>query len=142
MRNLLAKWSSLSPQFQSVLRIVSALLFLQSGTMKLFAFPIGVPPNGGTVELMTQAGIGGILEVVGGALLLLGLFTRPVAFILAGEMAVAYFQFHAPQAFWPIENGGINAVLYCFIWFFFSAAGAGPWSVDAMLMRKSKSQIE
>ena len=142
MRNLLAKWSSLSPQFQSVLRIVSALLFLQSGTMKLFAFPIGVPPNGGTVELMTQAGIGGILEVVGGALLLLGLFTRPVAFILAGEMAVAYFQFHAPQAFWPIENGGINAVLYCFIWFFFSAAGAGPWSVDAMITRKSKSQIE
>ena len=142
MRNLLAKWSSLSPQFQSVLRIVSALLFLQSGTMKLFAFPIGVPPNGGTVELMSQAGIGGILEVVGGAFVLLGLFTRPVAFILAGEMAVAYFQFHAPQAFWPIENGGINAVLYCFIWFFFSAAGAGPWSVDAMITRKSKSQIE
>jgi putative oxidoreductase len=81
---------------------------------------------------MTQVGIGGLLEVVGGALLLVGLFTRPVAFLLSGEMAVAYFQFHAPQGLWPIVNQGQPAVLYCFIWLYFSAAGAGPWSLDAL----------
>ncbi len=100
--------------------------------MKLFAFPIGMPPDRGTAKLMSQIGIGGILEAFGGALLLFGLFTRPVAFILAGEMAVAYFQFHAPQSFWPIMNNGVNAALYCFVWLYFSAAGAGPWSLDAM----------
>ena len=99
--------------------------------MKLLAFPIGMPPDGGTAQLMTQIWIGGVLEVFGGALLLLGLFTRPVAFILAGEMAVAYFQFHFPQGFWPNINGGMAAVLYCFVWLYFSAAGAGPWSLDA-----------
>jgi putative oxidoreductase len=81
---------------------------------------------------MTQIGIGGLLEVVGGALLLVGLFTRPAAFVLSGEMAVAYFQFHQPQGFWPIVNQGQPAVLYCFIWLYFSAAGAGPWSLDAL----------
>ncbi len=97
---------------------------------------MGIPPNGGTVPLMSEAGLGGILEVFGGALVLVGLFTRPVAFILAGEMAVAYFQFHFPHNFWPIINGGTNAVLYCFIWLYFSAAGAGSWSLDAMLRRR------
>jgi putative oxidoreductase len=76
-------------------------------------------------------GLGAVLEVFGGALLLLGLFTRPVSFLLAGEMAVAYFQFHAPRGFWPTLNDGVPAVLYCFLWLFFSAAGAGPWSLDA-----------
>jgi putative oxidoreductase len=76
-------------------------------------------------------GIGAILETVGGGLILIGLFTRPVAFILCGEMAVAYFQFHFPQGFWPNLNGGTTAVIYCFLWLYFSAAGAGAWSVDA-----------
>ena len=129
--NLVSKWSAWAPRFQSVLRIVAAFMFMLAGTMKLFAFPAGMPPKGGTVELMSQIGIGGILEVFGGALLLLGLFTRPIAFLLAGEMAVAYFQFHFPQGFWPIMNGGVAAVLYCFVWLYFSAAGAGPWSLDA-----------
>ena len=128
--NLITKWPSWAPQLLSVLRIVAAFIFIQTGTMKLFAFPMGMP-DGGTAKLLTQVGIGGVLETFGGALILLGLFTRPVAFLLAGEMAVAYFQFHAPQSFWPIVNNGISAVLYCFVWLYFSAAGAGPWSLDA-----------
>lgn len=137
---LVSRWSSSGPQLQSVLRIVAALIFMMSGTMKLFAFPAGIPPDGGTVKLASQMGLGGILETFGGLLLLLGLFTRPVAFVLAGEMAVAYFQFHFPQSFWPVINGGVAAVLYCFLWLFFSAAGAGPWSVDAWLKsRKEKT---
>ena len=123
-------WSSFSPQLRSVLRIVSAALFIGPGAMKLFAFPVA-PPNGHPVLLFSQLGLGGVLEVFGGALLLLGLFTRPVAFLLAGEMAVAYFQFHAPKGFWPIVNGGMPAILFCFIWLYISAAGAGPWSLDA-----------
>jgi putative oxidoreductase len=130
------KWSAWALRFQSILRIVAALIFMQSGTMKLFAFPMGMPPNGETAELMTQTGIGGILEVVGGVLLVLGLFTRPVAFILAGEMAVAYFQFHAPNGFWPVMNGGGDAILFCFLWLYFFFAGAGPWSLDAMRKRR------
>ena len=102
--NLVSKWAGWGPQMQSVLRIVAAFMFILPGTMKLFAFPAGMPPAGGTAPLMSQIWIGGILEVVGGALLLLGLFTRPVAFLLAGEMAVAYFQFHAPKGFWPIAE--------------------------------------
>ena len=132
---LVTKWIASAPRMQGMLRIVAATMFILSGTMKLFAFPAGIPPDGGTVTLMSQLGLGAILEVFGGVLVLFGLFTRPVAFILAGEMAVAYFQFHAPQGFWPVMNGGIPAVLYCFVWLYFSAAGAGPWSVDAA-MRK------
>jgi putative oxidoreductase len=129
--NLVAKWSAWAPRIQSVLRIVAAFMFMLAGTMKLFAFPAGIPPKGGTVVLFSQTGLAGILETFGGALLLLGLFTRPVAFLLAGEMAVAYFQFHFPRGFWPVMNGGVPAVLYCFLWLYFSAAGAGPWSLDA-----------
>jgi putative oxidoreductase len=108
-------------------------MFMLAGTMKLFAFPAGVPPKGGTVVLMSQLGLAAILETFGGGLLLLGLFTRPVAFLLASEMAVAYFQFHFPKGFWPTMNGGVAAALYCFVWLYFSAAGAGPWSLDAKL---------
>ena len=129
--NLVAKWSTWGPQLQSVLRVVAASMFILVGGMKLFAFPAGIPPHGGTAPLMSQIWIGGVLEVVGGALLLLGLFTRPVAFLLSGEMAVAYFQFHSPRGFWPVMNEGVAAVLYCFVWLYFSAAGAGPWSLDA-----------
>ena len=117
-------------KLQAVLLIAAAFMFILAGTMKLFAFPMGMPPNGNTAEIFSQIGIGGILEVFGGGLILIGLFTRPVAFILCGEMAVAYWQFHAPQGLWPIENGGVAAVLYCFIWLYFSAAGAGRWSID------------
>jgi putative oxidoreductase len=130
-----ANRSSWAPRLQSLLRVVAAFMFTLAGTTKLLAFPAGVPPNGGTVAWLSQAGIGGMLEMVGGALLLLGLFTRPVAFILAGEMAVAYFQFHFPKSFWPSVNGGQAAVLYCFIWLYLSAAGPGPWSLDARRRR-------
>lgn len=115
----------------SILRIVASLIFITAGTTKLFAFPAGIPPNGGTVPITSQMWIGAILEAFGGVLLLLGLYTHPVAFILAGEMAVAYFQFHSPASFWPVLNGGVPAVLYCFVWLYFSAAGAGHWSLDA-----------
>jgi putative oxidoreductase len=130
--NLFSKWISLAPQLKSVLRIVAAFIFILAGTSKLFAFPAGMPPNGDTARLLSQIGIGGILQVFGGGLILFGLFTRPVAFVLSGEMAVAYFQFHAPQSFWPTVNGGVAAVIYCFVWLYFSAAGAGPWSIDEM----------
>jgi putative oxidoreductase len=129
--NIVATWRSWAPYLLSVLRIVAALMFIQFGTMKLFAFPVGMPPDGGTAKLMSQTGLGGILEVFGGGLILVGLFTRPVAFVLAGEMAVAYFQFHFPQSFWTVVNMGTPAVLYCFVMLYFSAAGAGPWSLDA-----------
>jgi len=122
----------MAPQLLSMLRIVAALIFITVGTMKVIAFPMGMPPNGATAPVMSQMWIGGVLEVVGGALILIGLFTRPVAFILAGEMAVAYFQFHFPQSFWPTISNGTPAALYCFIWLYISAAGAGPWSVDAV----------
>jgi putative oxidoreductase len=126
-----AKWIAAAPYFQAVLRIVAAFIFFFGAMMKIFAFPMAIMPGGGTVPLMTQAGIGSVLELVGGALLVVGLFTRPVAFILSGMMAVAYWQFHAPQSFYPQVNMGIPAILYCFIWLYFSAAGAGPWSLDA-----------
>lgn len=132
-QSLLEKWSKSGPYLQSILRIVAAIVFMLAGTMKIFAFPEGIPPDGGTAEFMSQIWIGGVLEVAGGALLVIGLFTRPTAFIMSGMMAVAYFQFHAPQGFWPGMNGGVAALLYCFVWLWFSAAGAGPWSVDARL---------
>jgi putative oxidoreductase len=128
---LVAKWLASGPYLQAVLRIVAALMFMLAGTSKLFAFPVGMPPNGATATFPSQIWIGGALEVFGGVLIALGLFTRPVAFVLAGEMAVGYFQFHFPQGFWPTVNGGVPAVLYCFVWLYFSAAGAGPWSLDA-----------
>jgi putative oxidoreductase len=133
--NIVSMWKSWAPNLQSIMRMISAFMFLLAGTVKLFAFPIGMPPNGETAQLLTQIGIGGVLETFGGVLLLLGLFTRPVAFLLAGEMAVAYFQFHFPASYWPVVNGGTPAVLYCFVWLYFSAAGPGPWSIDAKMMK-------
>jgi len=124
-------WPAQAPRIQGAARIVAAFVFMQSGTMKLFAFPIGMP-NGGPAPPFTEAWLAGILEVFGGTLLALGLFTRPVAFILSGEMAVAYFQFHAPKSFWPVVNGGSAAILFCFLWLYFSAAGPGAWSLDGL----------
>lgn len=123
------KWSAAAPQLRSVLRMVAAFMFMLAGTVKLFGFPMAMP-GGGTVKLLSQIGAAGVLETFGGALLLVGLFTRPVAFLLAGEMAVAYFQAHLPRGFWPVANGGVSAALYCFIWLFISAAGPGPLSLD------------
>lgn len=129
------KWISLAPYLQSILRIVAAIMFIMAGTMKLFAWPMGMPPDGSAAVFMTQIWIGGFLEVFGGGLILIGLFTRPTAFILAGEMAVAYFQFHQPMGLTPIENGGVSAVIYCFVFLYLSAAGAGPWSVDKLRIK-------
>ena len=120
----------------SVLRIVSALLFMAHGTGKLFQFPpVEQFPTG--PEPMTMAWFAGVLELVGGALLTLGLGTRIVAFILSGEMAVAYWMAHAPQAFYPIQNGGELAIMFCFVFLYIAAAGGGPWSLDRALLKKS-----
>ena len=127
-----ARWRSWAPCVLSVLRIIAAFLFLQIGSAKLFAFPAAVMPGGGTASLTSLAGVAGALEVVGGALLLAGLFTRPVAFLLSGEMAVAYFIGHARHGFWPVLNGGGPAISFCFLWLYVSAAGPGPWSIDAL----------
>lgn len=130
-----AQWT---PRLLSVLRIVAAFLFILHGAQKLLGFPVPMPGGGGTVPLMSLFGIAGILELVGGFLLLLGLFTRPVAFILAGEMAVAYFKVHAPNGFWPIlsgGNGGELAALFCFVFLYLAVAGGGPWSLDRQLRR-------
>lgn len=127
-----SRWRSQAPYLLSILRIVVAFLFMQVGTAKLFAFPAAIMPNGGTAVIGSLAGIAGILETFGGLLLLVGLFTRPVAFLLSGEMAVAYFYAHAPQGFWPVLNQGAPAVFYSFLFLYLSAAGPGPWSIDAL----------
>jgi putative oxidoreductase len=118
-----------------LLRVVAGLLFLQAGGLILFHW-FGGMPGGAKLELMSQIGIGGILEFFGGVLILLGLLTRPVAFILSGEMAVAYWQFHFPKAPWPVQNDGVPAVLLCFIFLFFAAHGGGEWSLDALFRRR------
>lgn len=116
-------------------RVVAGLIFFQSGAMKLFGWYGGMP-GGGTPPFLSQIWIGGVLEVAGGIAIMLGLFTRPVAFVLSGEMAVAYWQFHAPAGAWPVQNQGVPAVLYCFIFLFMAAYGAGYWSIDALLRRR------
>jgi putative oxidoreductase len=131
--SLVSRWKSWAPQLLSLLRIVTALLFMEVGSAKLFGFPIAVMPGGGTAPAGTLAWFAGVLEVFGGGLLLLGLLTRPVAFLLSGEMAVAYFLAHAPQGFWPIANQGAGAIQFCFVFLYLSAAGPGAWSVDAAM---------
>jgi len=125
-----------APQLLSVLRIVVAFLYIQVGSAKWFAFPAAIMPGGGTAPVGSLVWFAGVIEVVGGTFLLLGLFTRPVAFILSGEMAFAYFIGHFPNGFWPVLNQGAPAVFYCFTFLYFSAAGAGPWSLDALLARR------
>jgi len=128
---LVSRWRSWAPPLLSILRIVAAFLFIQVGTAKLFAFPGAVMPGGDTAAAWSLPWIAGVLEVCGGGLLLLGLFTRPIAFILSGEMAVAYFYGHAPLGFWPVLNQGMPAIFFCFFYLYLSAAGPGPWSLDA-----------
>lgn len=123
---LAASWA---PRLLSILRIMTGLLFLQHGTAKFLKIP--VVPMFANLNVMSPSGIAGILELVGGVLMILGLFTRSVAFLLSGLMAVAYFMAHAPRGFYPILNAGELAILYCFVFLYFAAAGPGPWSVDA-----------
>ncbi len=130
-----------APQLLSVLRIVVAFLYFQVGSAKWFAFPAAIMPGGGTAPVGSLVWFAGVIEVVGGTFLLLGLFTRPVAFILSGEMAFAYFIGHFPNGFWPVLNQGAPAVFYCFTFLYFSAAGAGPWSLDALLARRRTSPV-
>lgn len=118
-----------------LLRIVAGFLFIQTGGLILFGW-FGGMPGGEKVRLLSQTGIGGVLEFFGGILIMLGLFTRPVAFILSGMMAVAYWQFHFPMGRWPVQNQGMPAVLFCFIFLYMAARGAGEWSLDALLRRR------
>jgi len=119
-----------SPRLLSILRIVAALIFMAHGTQKILGFPAGASP-----EMFSLPWIAGALELVGGALLVLGLFVRPVAFVLSGQMAVAYWIAHAPKSFFPAVNGGDAAILYCFVFLYFVAAGGGVWSLDHLLRR-------
>jgi putative oxidoreductase len=118
-----------------LLRVVSGFLLLQAGGLILFGWYGGTPGQASPPPLMSQTGIGGILEFFGGIAIMLGLFTRPIAFILSGMMAVAYWQFHAPQGGWPLQNQGMPAVLLCFIFLFIAAQGGGDWSLDALIRR-------
>jgi len=119
-----------------LLRVVSGFLFIQSGGLILFGWFGGIPGQPGHPPLLSETGIGGILEFFGGIAIMLGLFTRPVAFILSGMMAVAYWQFHAPNGAWPLQNQGMPAVLFCFIFLYMAARGGGDWSLDALIRRK------
>ena len=124
-----------------LLRIVAGLLLLQAGGMKLFDWFGGIPvESGGHPDLLSQIWIGGVLEFYGGLVIMLGFFTRPISFILSGEMAVAYFQFHQPNGFWPIQNHGEPAVLLCFIFLLFAMHGGGKWSIDGFVRRWKKKE--
>ena len=126
MDRTLTAWS---PYALAALRIIAALLFIEHGTMKLFGFPAGEHPM--SIALFSLMGLAGVLETFGGLLVLVGFFTRPVAFLLSGEMAVAYFTAHAPHGFFPILNYGEAAILFCFVFLYLVFAGPGALSVDA-----------
>jgi putative oxidoreductase len=130
--------SAFAPHFLSLLRIVAALLFIEHGTSKLFGFPPGGPGMPTNVELMTLMGAAAVLETVGGLLLLVGFLTRPVAFILSGQMAAAYWMAHAPQSTFPIQNGGDAAILFCFVFLYIVFAGPGAWALDGRMGRRRR----
>jgi putative oxidoreductase len=132
----LSRWQ---PQLHALLRIVVGLLFLEHGTAKLFHFPIAWP--GVPDPLPTLLVVAAVIELVAGALVTIGLFTRLAAFIASGEMAVAYFMGHFPRGFWPAQNMGEAAILYCFIFLYLAAAGAGAWSVDGARVRSAVPTI-
>ena len=132
MTNPLARFS---PQLLSILRIVVAFCFILHGSGKLFNFPADPSMPAMSPAMFSKIWFAGVIECFGGILLLLGLGTRVVAFLASGEMAVAYFQVHAPRSFWPTLNHGELPVLFCFIWLYFVAAGPGPWSVDAAIRK-------
>jgi putative oxidoreductase len=122
----------------ALLRIVTGLMFWQHGAQKLFGWLGGQQ----VTDLASMAGVAGVLEFVGGILIIVGLLTRPVAFLLSGEMAVAYFTAHFPRGLWPIENRGEPAVLFCFLFLFFAAHGAGRYSVDAVLSNRRRLRVD
>lgn len=131
--SITAKLNPYAPRVLSFLRIIAGLMFMQHGTQKIFGFPAEAM---GPFNIASQMGVGGVLELVGGALIVLGLFTRPVAFILSGMMAVAYFQFHAAAGGpFPLVNQGELAALYCWVFLYFVFAGGGQWSLDRVLKR-------
>jgi putative oxidoreductase len=130
MNTAIASWT---PRLLSVLRIVTAFLFVQHGLQKWLAFPA---PRASPTIFWSLSGIAGLLELFGGLLLLFGLFTRPIALLLSGLMAFAYFIAHAPRGFWPLLNGGELAALYCFVFLYLAIAGGGPWSADRWLRRR------
>jgi putative oxidoreductase len=130
MTETMAAWA---PRALSVLRIVAGLMIIEHGMSKLLGWP--VVAAFAQLKLFSLLGLAGTLELVGGALLILGLFTQPVAFILSGEMAVAYFMVHAPRSFFPLVNGGSLAIIYCFAFLYLSTAGGGPWSLDAAMKK-------
>ncbi len=126
-----------TPYALAALRIVTALIFMEHGTQKLFGFP--APPQSGLPAVLTLSWIGGVMELVGGFLILIGLFTRPVAFLLSGEMAIAYWMFHAPRNLYPVLNGGDASILYCFVFLLLVFSGPGAWSVDRVMRRGATS---
>ena len=147
----MSKLDSLSPKFLSLLRVVTGLLFMEHGTQKILHFPAALPPPPAPAAVAAVASAAskavahgppwfvqpaGLIELIGGALLVLGLFTRSVAFIASGEMAFAYFMAHFPRSFYPVNNGGGEAILYCFIFLFFVFSGPGPFALDAALRKK------
>jgi putative oxidoreductase len=133
MNSLFQTWS---PRLLSVLRIVAGLLFVEHGTAKLLHFPHVAMFD--SLQLISLLGFAGVLELCGGALVALGLLTRPAAFLLSGEMAAAYFMAHAPQNFYPVLNGGEAAILFCFIFLYLAVAGGGEWSLDRWLRPGAK----
>jgi putative oxidoreductase len=133
MANLESSLAGWTPRLLSVLRIITGFLFMAHGAQKLFGFL--APPGMPAASMGSLMWVAGVLELFGGLLILIGLFTRPVAFILSGMLAVAYFMAHAPSGFWPLQNKGELAVLYCFVFLFFAAAGGGVWSVDWCIRR-------
>ena len=125
-------WEKYTPQMLSILRIVACLIFILHGTQKLWGWP-GMPASGKLPDAMTLSWFAALLEVILGPLLLVGIYTRWMAFILAGEMAVAYWYAHFPRNFWPLLNGGDAAILYCFVFLFIACAGVGAWGLDRSL---------
>ena len=123
-----------APRVLAIVRIVAALLFIEHGTQKLFGFP--APPAFGMPAVFSLLWFAAVIEAIGGLMLLVGLLTRPVAFLLAGEMAVAYFMAHAPRSFFPALNGGDAAILFCFVFFYISFAGGGAWQAETVLRRR------
>jgi putative oxidoreductase len=132
MQSFLESWS---PRVLSVLRIVTGFLFMAHGASKWLEFPVPFPAP---ITLTSQLGVAGLLELIGGAFVLVGLCTRPMAFVLSGLMAFAYFLAHAPKSFWPLVNRGELAALYSFVFLYLAAAGGGPWSVDQWLRRRKR----
>jgi putative oxidoreductase len=131
MTETMVAWA---PRALSILRIITGLMIIEHGMAKIIGFP--AVPAFANLQPFSLVGAAGFIELIGGALLILGLLTQPAAFILAGEMAVAYFMVHAPRSFFPLVNGGTLAIAYCFACLYLAAAGAGPWSLDAAMKRK------